>query len=286
MSQSNRLMKKDYAYYYEYCLGGKTGYTSKAKYTFVCYGEKDSRTVIAVVLRSPLTDVRFASGRNLLKYGLENFRTLDLSRLLAGETMFAQVKGALEDPDAISELEVSQVARTAGTVTIRLREGTTDLSSDGYRSEVQWKDGLRAPVAQGTALGSVTYYSKESGEPVLTCDLIAARDLLAWNQTEIIQTESEETGVSSTVPVVSVIPDPPAKENKPFVWILVAIVLLVLLILVIILLLLVIGRRTRRQNPGKGQESTGKQLSHYANRDLHGAGSTRRRNSYPRRPIR
>ena len=40
-------------YLYEYCVGGKTGYTSKCRYTLVTYAKKNGTTLVSVIMRAP-----------------------------------------------------------------------------------------------------------------------------------------------------------------------------------------------------------------------------------------
>ena len=39
-------------YVYEYCVGGKTGYTSKCRYTLITYAKKNGMTLVSVVMRA------------------------------------------------------------------------------------------------------------------------------------------------------------------------------------------------------------------------------------------
>lgn len=40
-------------YEYEHCVGGKTGYTSKCRYTLVTYAKKNNMTLVSVIMRAP-----------------------------------------------------------------------------------------------------------------------------------------------------------------------------------------------------------------------------------------
>ncbi len=59
-------------YYYEPCIGGKTGFTQAAWRTLVTAAEKDGRTLICVTMRGPdKTD--YTDTANLFEYGFNNF---------------------------------------------------------------------------------------------------------------------------------------------------------------------------------------------------------------------
>ena len=73
-----RLIDSGSEYYYQYCIGGKTGFTDEAERTLICAAEKDGRTLVGVTLhgadKSDFTDMA-----SLFDYGFNNFskQTLD-----------------------------------------------------------------------------------------------------------------------------------------------------------------------------------------------------------------
>jgi len=80
LKNTNRLIleKKDsvYARYYEYCIGGKTGYTDEAGRTLVTFGQKDGKTIIITVFGASASgshDVRYTDAINLFEYSFNNF---------------------------------------------------------------------------------------------------------------------------------------------------------------------------------------------------------------------
>lgn len=67
-------MLKNREYYYEYCKGGKTGFTDESLYTLVTFAEKDGMRLICVVFRSPDDATRFIDTRALFDWGFNNFK--------------------------------------------------------------------------------------------------------------------------------------------------------------------------------------------------------------------
>ena len=55
---NNNLIDKNDKYYYEYCIGGKTGYTKEAKNCLVAMSKKDNMELISVVLKGETTETR------------------------------------------------------------------------------------------------------------------------------------------------------------------------------------------------------------------------------------
>ncbi len=69
----NLLMQPDSGYYYEGCLGGKTGYTDISQSTLVCYAQRNDMTLIGVVMGAPETQSNASDMITLFDYGFNNF---------------------------------------------------------------------------------------------------------------------------------------------------------------------------------------------------------------------
>ena len=67
-------MLKGREFYYEYCKGGKTGFTDESLYTLVTFAEKDGMRLICVVFRSPDDTTRYTDTRTLFDWGFNNFK--------------------------------------------------------------------------------------------------------------------------------------------------------------------------------------------------------------------
>lgn len=65
--------KGDERYLYEYCIGGKTGYTSVAGSTLATFAEKDGMTLICVVMKETSPN-HYLDTRTLFDYCFENFQ--------------------------------------------------------------------------------------------------------------------------------------------------------------------------------------------------------------------
>ncbi len=67
-------MLKGREFYYEYCKGGKTGFTDESLFTLVTFAEKDGMRLICVVFRSPDDTTRYTDTRTLFDWGFSNFK--------------------------------------------------------------------------------------------------------------------------------------------------------------------------------------------------------------------
>ena len=72
--QQNHKMVFDWrTEYYEYCVGGKTGYTPQAQTTLVTFAQKDGVNLVAVVLKADGGSKAYKDTKALLEYGFNSF---------------------------------------------------------------------------------------------------------------------------------------------------------------------------------------------------------------------
>ncbi len=66
-------MMADPEFKYDGIIGGKAGWTTAAQFTLVTAAERDGRTLIAVVMKSPRNDDKYTDTKALLDYGFSEF---------------------------------------------------------------------------------------------------------------------------------------------------------------------------------------------------------------------
>lgn len=69
----NKMINPAEPYYYEYCEGGKTGYTSKANNTLVTFAKKDGLELICVVLDCDGAKYAYSDTKALYNYCYNNY---------------------------------------------------------------------------------------------------------------------------------------------------------------------------------------------------------------------
>ncbi len=69
----NRMINPSEPYYYEYCKGGKTGYTTKANNTLVTFAEKDGLELICVILDCDGWKYSYTDSKALYNYCYNNY---------------------------------------------------------------------------------------------------------------------------------------------------------------------------------------------------------------------
>ena len=81
-------------YLYDFCTGGKTGYTTQAQNTLVSFAEKDGQSLVCVVMNAGQT-MHYNDTRALFEWGFANFHTVDISAekapLAAGDAAYASI---------------------------------------------------------------------------------------------------------------------------------------------------------------------------------------------------
>lgn len=69
----NKMINPSEPYYYEYCEGGKTGYTSKANNTLVSFAKKDGLELICVILDCDGAKYSYSDSKALYNYCYNNY---------------------------------------------------------------------------------------------------------------------------------------------------------------------------------------------------------------------
>ena len=73
---TNEMLYPESGLYYEYCVGGKTGYTEEAGYTNVSFGVMGEKRIVSVIFGCPTSDDRFLDSAKLLDFGLMSYHKI------------------------------------------------------------------------------------------------------------------------------------------------------------------------------------------------------------------
>ncbi len=152
LANTNRLL-----FTYEYCNGGKTGYTAIANRCLVATAKRDNLEIVAVILGANTTDIRFKEGKELLKYGIENYTMLDVTNITNYHIEVGITKGVCD-----SYIEEGNIK-----MNIPLKEG--ELEKICIKKETI--SNINAPLIKGKYIGKVELYIGE--------ELIHSKDLYA-----------------------------------------------------------------------------------------------------------
>ena len=142
LTNTNRLIKT-----YPGANGIKTGFTQDAGYCLSASAVKNDLNLIAVIMGSPTSKIRFAEASKLLDYGFANYDSVKLAE--KGEPLGKVIieKGAPNMIDAISPEQVS----------VLVKKG----EKDGIRGELELNDKISAPIAMGDQIGELVIYKQD-----------------------------------------------------------------------------------------------------------------------------
>lgn len=156
LTNTNRLIK-----IYPGANGIKTGFTQEAGYCLSASAERGDLALIAVIMGSPTSKIRFAEASKLLDYGFANYDSVKLAE--KGETMGMIVieKGSPNMIEAVAPENIN----------VLVKKG----ERDNIRSELSFGDKISAPIAKGDKIGELIIFEKD--KEIERCPLVAAEDV-------------------------------------------------------------------------------------------------------------
>lgn len=157
MTNTNKLVK-----FYNGCDGGKTGFTSEAKFCLAATAERDGMRVIAVVAGADSSKSRFNAVSSMFNHAFGSFKAEKL--LGAGELAAQRVKVAGGKERSVGVTVSEDIIRLAPR---------SDKAAAELRLELP--DKVKAPVRKGDVVGKG--YLVVDGTAVREFDLVAAEDV-------------------------------------------------------------------------------------------------------------
>ena len=160
---TNKLIR-----FYDGATGLKTGYTESARFCLSATAERGGMELIAVVMKSPTSDQRFADARALLDYG---FATYALAAILPDEAL-APIPVTLGERGAVQPV-------LTGDNTLLVEKSKVG----GLQKEVVLPERVDAPVEKGDPLGELRV-TDAAGESVAVLPILAGESVahVSWGQ--------------------------------------------------------------------------------------------------------
>lgn len=182
---TNEMIIPSTSYYYEDCIGVKTGSTSKAGKCFIGAAEKDGVTLITVTLNCDTDSEKWKDTAHLFDFGFTCYTPYTLEQMFemtSNRIVTTRISNAHENDPAggILQLKLAQVSnpdyeRMVQTGNEQAKEeALVDFSK---RAQITLVDNLAAPITEGEFVGSFSYTAQD-GE-VITASLIAGRSIEA-----------------------------------------------------------------------------------------------------------
>ena len=117
-----QMMVPGNQFYYESCIGGKTGYTDISKSTLVAVAQRDGRTLIGVIMGHPDGNLIFQDMGAILDYGFQNFTQTDMS---CGQEMLSGGTATLPSGTTPEQAEIHATRTDGGIALSYLCSGQT-----------------------------------------------------------------------------------------------------------------------------------------------------------------
>ncbi len=121
-------------YLYEYCLGGKTGYTDNAGNTLVSYARKDGMTLVCVVMNAS-EENHYVDTTNLFNYCFDNFNVYNVSKNTKIEDVESQA-GSFSDNKGIIGIDPAGVVVLPKTATYTDAKMSVESCKDSDKNVV------------------------------------------------------------------------------------------------------------------------------------------------------
>lgn len=130
-------------YLYEYCTGGKTGYTTAAGSTLVTFAEKDGLALVCVVMRTNTKD-QYTETTRLFDYCFQNFHAVSLAEM-ESSTIENQSIGIMNNNKSF--VEMNDTAKVVIPTTVEISDLEKTLIDDevpkGVLARLQYTYGDR-----------------------------------------------------------------------------------------------------------------------------------------------
>lgn len=177
VTNTNKLiLTSEKSYYYQYCTGGKTGYTDEAGQCLISCASKDGQNLLAAVFYDGLsTNTKYITSKALFEYGFSTFATVNITDLVSSLAITVPVENcASDDPGTLTpvlQLDTAEPIYYTSTKTVISRISEHD--PDYFAVEIPAS--AEAPVVSGQNLGTITV--KYSDEVLFTGNMYADRSV-------------------------------------------------------------------------------------------------------------
>lgn len=167
MTNTNKLVK-----FYEGCDGGKTGFTSEAKFCLSATAERNGLRVVAVVIGADSSKDRFGAVSNLFGYAFSNYESK-----------------VIQSKDDLIDNSIRVVGGKEKEISIGAKEDLKALvkkgDDDEYKVHYQLPERVKAPLKAGDVVGKALL--TRNGEVVGEYDVVSKQDVEKGNFFDLLK---------------------------------------------------------------------------------------------------
>ncbi|MGE4213472.1 MAG: D-alanyl-D-alanine carboxypeptidase family protein [Anaerotignaceae bacterium] len=181
----NQLIKDSSIFYYEKCIGGKTGFTNEAGNTLVAFAQNGDTTLISVVLKSTGYG-EYTDTASLFDFGFNHFETKTIAK-----------KGDICTTVNVTE-ETKKGSNDLGTINAVYSDDVIvslpkDFSLADITTHEQLPQIIEAPVTTGQSLGNATFAVDDTQ--------IASANIISQNQLPLQTTSASESDAKKPISI-------------------------------------------------------------------------------------
>lgn len=167
MTNTNKLVR-----FYEGCDGGKTGFTSEAKFCLSATAERNGLRVVAVVIGADSSKDRFGAVSNLFGYAFSNYTAKTIqSKDDCIDNSIRVVRGKTKTINIATECDVKALVKKG---------------DDGeYQMHYQLPEKVKAPIKVGDEIGKA--YLTRNGEVVGEYAVVSKDDIEKGNLFDLLK---------------------------------------------------------------------------------------------------
>lgn len=188
-------------YYYKYCIGIKTGFTTQAQNCLISQASKDGLEILNVVLGAGTTEdnlsIRFLDSIELFEYAYNNYAMTTIK----------------EQNDVIKTIEVKNGTKKTKNLDLLSKDNLTvfhnlDIDVKTLDPEITLKENFKAPIKQGDIVGTALY---KVDDLEYKTELIAGHDVEKSNVVSICLITS---GICVLFFAMIIMPKKKGRKNK------------------------------------------------------------------------
>lgn len=175
LHNKDKMLKPTSDYYYQYAIGGKTGFHDDAKNTLVTCAEKDGVKLISVVMKANGYNQAYTDSKTLLDYGFSVYKDNKVYTAGTYTDKIPVYQTYLSEDYNVGELNVT----VAGDVSAKLpsfvsandvkTKAVIDYGKDNNANKIY------APIKEGDKVGTMEFTYKD--KTIATADITASNSV-------------------------------------------------------------------------------------------------------------
>jgi len=182
---TNYMLNPSSEFYYDKCIGVKTGSHNAAGKCFVGAAARDGATIITVTMGAATDEEKWEDTKRLFDFGFSCYDVYNVDRMFemtSDSIVQTRVSNAAKD-DPYGGMLKLRLAQLSDPNYVRLIRGNDEALLEAFRADfisrcqVNITDSLAAPVEMGKLVGSFVYTAQDGR--VITASLVASRDVAA-----------------------------------------------------------------------------------------------------------